>query len=365
MNKIGLYVHIPFCASKCYYCDFFSKANFLQEKSKYISAVTESMDSWGKKLLRSADTLYIGGGTPSIIGAESLIAIAAAARASFFLKDAEVTAEVNPVTANEFDFELLHRGGFNRISIGMQSSNNSELKALGRTHSVKDVENTVKLARKAGFNNISLDLMIAIPQQTKSSLIDSVKFCAELGVEHISAYILKIEQGTPFYANKDKLCLPNDDEQAEMYLLACEKIEELGYRQYEISNFAKPGKESRHNLKYWNGDEYLGIGSAAHSFLNKERFFYNRSFEEFYKGITHSDGEGGSLEEYAMLRLRLCEGLTNKGCKEKFGCNIPQEFYKNAEKFKNSDLLLSDENGIRFTKKGFLVSNALISEIIL
>lgn len=365
MNKIGLYVHIPFCASKCYYCDFFSKANILQEKSVYTNAVIQSLNKWGKKLLRTADTLYIGGGTPSIIGAESLIAIAAAARASFLLNGAEVTAEVNPVTANEFDLELLRHGGFNRISIGMQSSNNDELAALGRLHSVKDVENTVKLARKAGFNNISLDLMLAIPRQTKSSLIDSVKFCAQLGVDHISAYILKVEQGTPFYANKDKLCLPNDDEQAEMYLLACEKIEELGYKQYEISNFAKPGKESRHNLKYWNGDEYLGIGPAAHSFINKERFFYDRSFDEFYNGITHSDGDGGSIEEYAMLRLRLCEGLTNKGCKEKFGCNIPPKFYKNANKFKNSDLLLSDEKGIRFTKKGFLVSNSLISEIIL
>ena len=235
MNNIGIYVHIPFCASKCKYCDFFSKSGNDDEINRYVSAVNERLAKYGKELNRTADTLYIGGGTPGIIGADRLSSIAKTAKFAFMIDDnAEITAELNPASADEsFDFSKLRQAGFNRLSIGMQSANNNELKRLGRLHTAEDVKTTVLSARKAGFKNISLDLMLCIPEQTKESLAHSIEYCAELGVEHISAYILKIEEGTPFYKEKDALTL-DEDTQAELYLFACEKLERLGYHQYEI-----------------------------------------------------------------------------------------------------------------------------------
>lgn len=364
MNNLGIYVHIPFCASKCKYCDFFSKCGNADEMNHYVSVVNERLAEWGKRLNRTADTLYIGGGTPGILGAERLSSIAETARSVFSLDNAEITAELNPASAGDsFDFERLREAGFNRLSIGMQSANDNELKRLGRIHSAEDVKTTVVRARKAGFTNISLDLMLCIPEQTDKSIVRSIEYCAELGAEHISAYILKIEEGTPFYKEKEALTL-DEDTQAEMYLLACERLEQLGYHQYEISNFSKIGKESRHNLKYWNCDEYLGIGSSAHSFLNGKRFYTDRSFDEFYNGIIHQDGLGGSVEEYIMLRLRLAEGLTQKDFKRYFGIEIPQRYINNAKKLEKTKLLICDEKGIRLTKDGFLISNSIILKIL-
>lgn len=364
MDNLGVYVHIPFCASKCQYCDFFSKCGTYEEMNRYTDAVNKALIEWGKKLVRSADTLYIGGGTPGLLGAERLISIAAAARSAFNLKNAEITAELNPASSDEnFNFELLRLGGFNRLSIGMQSANDNELRRLGRIHTATDVKNTVRRARAAGFENISLDLMLCIPEQTNDSLIRSIKYCAELGADHVSAYILKIEDGTPFYKEKDVLTL-DEETQAERYMLACEQLEKLGYIQYEISNFAKNGKKSRHNLKYWNCNEYLGIGSAAHSYLNGKRFYTERSFEEFYSGIVHDDGDGGSVEEYIMLRLRLTEGLTQQAFRRRFKKDIPTEYFAHAKKFEKAGLLVCNDNEIKFTKSGFLVSNSLIAEII-
>lgn len=365
MNSLGIYVHIPFCAAKCKYCDFFSKCGNADEMNRYVSAVNERLTEYGSVLNRTADTLYIGGGTPGIIGADRLSSIVKTAHSAFLFDDnAEITAELNPASAGQsFDFEKLSLSGFNRLSIGMQSANDNELKRLGRLHTAEDVKTTVLSARKAGFKNISLDLMLCIPEQTKESLVRSIEYCAELGVEHISAYILKIEEGTPFYKEKSSLTL-DEDIQAELYLLACEKLEQLGYHQYEISNFAKAGMESRHNLKYWNCDEYLGIGCAAHSFLDGKRFYTERSFDEFYNDIVHQDGEGGSIEEYIMLRLRLAKGLLQKDFKERFGMEIPDKYIKNAKKLEKTNLLICDNKGIRFNKEGFLISNTLILKIL-
>lgn len=364
MDKLGIYVHIPFCAAKCKYCDFFSKSGNEDEISRYISAVNERLAEYGRVLNRTADTLYIGGGTPGLIGADRLSSIADTAKSVFSLDNAEFTAELNPASAgDDFDFEKLRRSGFNRLSIGMQSANNNELRRLGRLHTAEDVKATVSRARVAGFKNISLDLMLCIPEQTKESLNRSIEYCARLDVEHISAYILKIEEGTPFYKEKNTLTL-DEDIQAEFYLFACERLEQLGYYQYEISNFSKPKMESRHNLKYWNCDEYLGIGCAAHSFLNGKRFYTDRSFEEFYNEITHQDGDGGSVEEYIMLRLRLTEGLTYNLFKERFGFELPKKYIVKAEKLSKTNFLICDNKGIRLTKEGFLISNTLILEIL-
>lgn len=363
MKDIGVYIHIPFCERKCPYCDFYSITSGKTNIDRYTSSITGKVYKWGKSIERKADTLYFGGGTPSYIGAERLALIANSVRLSFGLENAEITAEINP-SKEDFDFDKLRKSGFNRVSIGVQSANDEELQMLGRLHNVSQSDLAIKKAQNAGFDNISLDLMIATPLQTKDSLERSIDFCAEHNVQHISSYILKIEDGTPYCKFRDKLNLSDDDAQAEMYLFACEKLKEYGYHQYEISNFAKEGFESRHNLKYWNDEEYLGLGPSAHSFINGNRFYFPPSIESFMNDVCIQDGDGGSEEEYIMLRLRLAKGINNDEYKERFGHNIPDKYFSNAKKFLDTDYVVVDDNSIRLTTNGFIVSNSIISEIL-
>ena len=360
----GVYIHIPFCRRKCPYCDFYSIGYSAEKADTYTENVCRAVVHFGERIGQKADTLYFGGGTPSIIGAERLCKIVGAVRENFgFADETEITVEVNP-EKEDIDFALMKKGGINRLSIGLQSADDSELQILGRLHNVKQAERCIEKARNAGFENISLDLMIATPMQTMDSLEKSMEFCAERDVKHISAYILKIEQGTPYYNMREKLDICGDDEQAEMYMFAVDKLKEYGYEQYEISNFCKRGFESRHNLKYWHDEEYIGIGSSAHSFVNGKRFYFDRSFEDFYALKTVSDGEGGTEEEFIMLALRLTEGLTEERFHARFGKGIPDIYRKNAEKFVGYGFLEIDEKGIRLTPKGFLISNYIISEIL-
>ena len=360
----GVYIHIPFCRRKCPYCDFYSIGYSAEKADIYIENVCRAVGYFSEKIGTKADTLYFGGGTPSIIGAERLCKIVGAVGEHFgFAENAEITVEVNP-EKEDTNFENMRKGGIDRISIGLQSAEDRELQLLGRLHNVKQAESCIEKAKNAGFENISLDLMIATPEQTRYSLEKSIEFCAKRDVRHISAYILKIEQGTPYEKMRETLDICSDDEQAEMYLLAVEKLKEYGYEQYEISNFCKRGFESRHNLKYWHDEEYIGIGPSAHSFINGKRFYFNRSFEDFYELKVISDGEGGSMEEFAMLALRLTEGLTEERFQKRFGKKIPEIYRRNAEKFAKYGFLSLDENGIRLTPKGFLISNCIISEIL-
>lgn len=363
MRELGVYIHIPFCVSKCPYCDFYSIKYNESNIDNYITNLNNKILQWGQKLNGQADTLYFGGGTPSCIGEERLSYVAKTAIESFSIKNAEITVEVNP-SKQDFDFEKIRKNGFNRVSVGLQSADNNELKILGRLHNTDQAKNCIKKAQSSGFDNISLDLMIATPMQTKESLERSIEFCAKNNVQHISAYILKIEKGTEYAKIKDTLNLADDDQQAEMYLFACEKIKEYGYNQYEISNFAKKGFESRHNIKYWNDEEYIGIGASAHSFIDKKRFYYPRSIKDFYKGIIIDDGYGGNEEEYIMLKLRLASGINNLEYKKRFGYNIPQRYFINAKKFQQAGYTYVDENNIKLTTNGFILSNALITEIL-
>lgn len=363
-NSIGIYIHIPFCLSKCPYCDFYSLKQNDKLVDKYCDNICRLIKTWSYKLNKSADTIYLGGGTPSIAGNNNIIKIVKCVKKYFNFTNGEITVEVNPRSGLSLDYSLLLSHGVNRISVGVQSAVDEELRLLGRTHRNDNVINVVNKIRKGGIENISLDLMVGIPKQTKESLIKSLEFCKELNPKHISAYILKIEENTPYMKIAEKLGLPNDDEQAELYEILCEKLNEYGYNQYEISNFAKIGYESKHNLKYWNCDEYLGIGSAAHSFISGKRFYYPRSIESFYNNQTISDGYGGDEKEYAMLRLRLSDGIREDLYKKRFGVNIPSKYYKNSKIYKKAGFIICDENGIRFTRKGQLVSNTLINEII-
>lgn len=362
----GLYIHIPFCAAKCPYCDFYSLSADDTSIHEYTNIVCKTLLNYSKKLNLRFDTLYFGGGTPSLLGNENLAKILETVRENFDFSEKEITLEMNPTTLPDLDLEKLRKDGINRLSIGVQSAVKSELKVLGRRHSVKDVEHTIKKAQNAGFKNISLDLMVAIPEQTVMSLKETIAFCAEQNVQHISAYILKIEQCTPFYKNKENLQLKTEDEQADMYLTMVSEMEHYGFEQYEISNFAKKNYASKHNLKYWNSKEYLGIGPSAHSFVNGERFFYPRSLQDFLAGKIEpiKDSNGGTIEEYTMLKLRLCDGISNNDFKRRFGVDVPQSYFRKAKIFQNYGLTAVDRESIRLTPKGFLLSNKLISEII-
>lgn len=364
-KKIGLYVHVPFCDGKCPYCDFYSIRGSEERMTEYTNSIIKSILSYGNRLGRQADTLYFGGGTPSLLGAARVRSVVEAARSVFGLDNAEITLEANPgEDLGEF-FKAVHDAGVNRLSIGMQSAAEEELRLLGRRHTAAQASQAVEGARKAGFENISLDLMIATPGQTKDSLRRSITFCAQTGVRHISAYLLKIEPHTAYEKQKEQLALPDDDTAGELYLFACGELERLGFFQYEISNFAIPGSESRHNLKYWHCEEYLGIGPAAHSFLDGKRFYYERSLRDFQNGAEpKEEGEGGGFEEYAMLALRLAEGLTERGCRERFGSGIPEHVRGAAQKYEKAGLTARTPDGFRLTRQGFLVSNMLIAELL-
>lgn len=364
-DTIGVYIHIPFCRSKCYYCDFFSGKAKEEDFDKYTALLKERIKYWGNISKETVSSVYFGGGTPSILGAERLCDILTAVEKSFKVSsEAEITVEVNPESGKSLDFNKLRKVGFNRISIGMQSSHESELKALGRIHSPEDVRITVKAAKDGGFKNISLDIMMGIPNQTLTSLKKSIDFCAFCGVTHVSSYILKIEPGTKLYSEKEKLSLASEDETTELYLSAVDYLERLGYNQYEISNFAVPTFESRHNTLYWKCGEYIGIGPSAHSFYKGKRFHYERDIKQFAENITVEDGTGGNEEEYIMLSLRLKTGLVFKEYEERYNKVLSPVFKSKIKKYTETGFLEGDDNHVCFTPKGFLVSNSIICDLI-
>lgn len=373
-EPVGLYIHVPFCLAKCPYCDFYSLPLGRDEEimDQYTQAVFLSLQGWGERLNRPADTLYFGGGTPSLLGGKRLARIMDAAARLFGLDGAEITLEANPGSSPDLE-DTFHRfaaAGGSRLSMGMQSADEGELRFLGRRHTPFQVEAAVRAAERAGIANISLDMMVGLEGQTAASLEQTAAVCRTLGVQHVSAYLLKIEEGTPFCRQRQAMHLPDEDETAALYLAVCEELEGLGYRQYEISNFARPGFESRHNLKYWQGKPYLGIGPSAHSCLDGKRFYYPRNVEAFMQGAPplpeDADDEiipDGSPAEFLMLRLRLREGLTEQAYAARFGAAIPADWYRRAGKLP-SHLITADERGIRLTRQGFLVSNAIIGRLL-
>ena len=364
MKNIGLYLHIPFCKSKCPYCDFYSFSGKDTEKDEYTKALKDRILRISN-LQCKGDTLYIGGGTPSVLGAENLKTLVDTCKNDFLTDDAEITVECNPHGLNEDFFKTLYSCGVNRISMGLQSAVDSERRILGRLSDRNQVENAVKIAQRVGFSNITLDVMLGIPNQTEKSLNETLDFCISLSVPHISAYMLKLEENTHFYKNQDKYNFPDDDLTADLYLQMCETLHSNGIMQYEISNFSKNGFESRHNLKYWHCEEYLGLGPSAHSFLNGKRFYFDRDFKAFMNGNSPiQDGFGGDFTEYAMLNLRLVEGLNENKVFERFGHNIPKEMYEKSQIFIDNGYMLKNENGLALTRNGFLMSNSILAEIL-
>ncbi len=366
---LSIYIHVPFCKSKCPYCDFYSaKPREESVLGQYEKAVCARLFSYAEKYgRRTVGTVYFGGGTPSVFGAARLCRVLDAVKAAFAVcADAEITAECNPGDVDRAFFETLRAGGFNRISMGMQSANADELRVLGRRHDAETVRRAVQAARAAGIGNVSVDLMLALPHSTCETLRRSIDFCADIGAAHVSAYILKIEPGTAFASRAETLGLPDEDGTADQYLFAVERLASHGYAQYEISNFTRPGFESRHNLQYWRCGEYLGIGPAAHSFVGGRRFYFPRDLAGFLAGAEPvDDGPGGGFSEYAMLALRLCEGLRRDACAARFPDGAAQfDAVRRAAARLPCHLVEAGDDCIRLTAEGFLVSNAILVEIL-
>ena len=362
----GIYIHIPFCVSKCPYCDFYSFKADESKKDSYLKAVLLCLEKWKEKISDRVDTVYFGGGTPSVFGCERIENVLTYIKDNFKVTDdAEITVECNPSSVSAEFFKGIRQSGVNRISMGMQSAVTKERMTLGRLSDSSQVKKAVNMARQQGIDNISLDIMLGVPYQTAKSLDESIDFLLELDVPHISAYMLKIEEGTPFDKMADSLPLADEDSVAEMYLHTSKRLSSAGYRHYEISNFAKDSMESRHNNRYWRGENYIGIGPSAHSFMNGERFFYERDFDKFIEGAEPVyDGTGGDKQEYIMLRLRLSEGLDFREYEDCFGEKIAQDKIELMRKYEKAGLVLIDDKGIRLTPEGFLLSNVIIGEML-
>lgn len=352
---IGVYIHIPFCKVKCPYCDFYSTNASDDIRRKYIQALKREMVSYGDL---SADSLYFGGGSPSLLSDKDFYELISAAKAYFVLKDAEITTEANPSDLSYSYLESLLKVGINRISIGVQSLLDKELYALGRQHTANQAIAAVKRARKVGFTNISIDLMLGIPHQTTDSIKRTLSLLEPLELEHISAYMLKLEQNTPF--GRKPPPLPNDEQTAELYLTATETLKDMGFVQYEISNFARKGCACKHNLKYWKQQSYIGLGASAHSFLNGKRFYHPPNILDYIQNPKNNIflENGGDANEWLTLGLRLKEGI-NLDEAERRG------FLKSDLKRK-TDILIKEglarnfQDRISLTPKGFLLSNSII-----
>ena len=365
--EAGLYLHIPFCMEKCRYCDFYSFTHGEKYFEQYENRLHEAIEHYEKRYARRYNSLYFGGGTPLCIGEKQLCRLLEHA-GNLLSPESEVTVEGNPAASGAVDFASLKAAGANRLSFGLQSSDAKELAALGRIHSAEDARDTVLSAQKAGFENISLDLMIGIPYQTAESLRRSIKFCAELGVTHISAYMLKIEPDTPLAKSDLRFLCADEEKAAELYLVAVEELSKYGFEQYEISNFARGGAFSRHNLRYWLDGEYLGLGPSAHSFMEGRRFYFERSFKDFmetpFDEAERFEGEGGSADEYAMLRLRLNEGLDLDEYKKLYPNADTAGILRRAALYERHGLLTITGSRIAFTPKGMLLSNTLTAEVL-
>ena len=363
-NPIGIYIHIPFCRTKCNYCNFYSLNISDELKQSYCDKIISDVTRRGRQIARPVCSIYIGGGTPSVLSGEQISSIILAIKGAFNVThDAEITVEVNPGDDLRDFLKQIRDAGCNRLSMGLQSGNDNELKVLGRRHNTEAAEQTFNTAREVGFNNISLDLMLGLPDSNFNTLNNSIDFALKLAPEHISAYILKIEDGTPF--GKMQLNLPNDDDTADQYLLLCDRLRNAGYNHYEISNFAKSGHEGKHNLNYWKCQEYLGFGPAAHSFFNGERFYYPNDITAYMQNCdTLRDGAGGDEKEYIMLSLRIADGIDINEFERKFSRPLPRAILEKAQLFEKNGLCAAIDGKIKLTDQGMLVSNSIITSFI-
>ena len=367
MRPLGLYLHIPFCAKKCDYCDFYSLAGAQDRMDDYVQALETQLTEFAPRAAQhTVDSVYFGGGTPTLLGEKRLIRLLKLILKKYRVaKGAEITLEANPDSACDVkSLRALRRAGFNRISLGVQSADDDLLRAIGRVHTFRQVQESVTAVRKAGFRNVSLDLIYGLPGQTMQQWQDTLSAAVALHPEHLSCYGLKLEPNTPLYERRLTETFPDDDTQADMYLYAVTLLEQNGYGQYEISNFARPGFASRHNLKYWHMEEYAGFGPGAHSDFGGVRYAYIRDLDSYLSGrLVLSESESDDTltrdYEYVMLSLRTAEGIDRR----RFELTYRQRFQPMEELFlqyEGAGLATRTEQGWRLTPRGFLVSNSII-----
>ena len=371
-NPRGLYVHIPFCKRKCNYCDFCSKPAHKEEIDEYITALTDEIKTYRRDEKIRIDTVFIGGGTPSLLTLDQFLKIDEEIKKTFDTSCMkEYTIEVNPATLNRDVLSGYIASGVNRISIGMQTIHENEGKILGRIHSYEDFERTYNMVRSAGINNVNVDIMYGIPSQTEESFSKTLEKIIGLSPEHVSCYGLIVEEGTPFFEMRKNLDLPDEDTEVSMYEKAHDLLVKSGYLHYEISNYAKPGYKCSHNLKYWNCEEYIGVGIAAHSYYEGERFSNSKRFSDYYSRDTidcksyEERSESDERFEYAMLALRLSEGIDLKLYRERFGEDFISSDRKEAiDRFINAGLMELALGRLMLTYRGFYLSSAIMAEIL-
>lgn len=376
-RRLGVYVHLPFCLRKCDYCDFYSIPYDKAKAAQYRKAVERQMEEYGVQTTRyQCDSVYFGGGTPTLLPTGQLRSLLRQVDRQFHLqRTAEVTVETNPAVKQRRKLKALRAMGVNRLSIGLQSAHDEELRTLGRLHTVAEFEETYRDAVAARFANISVDLMFGIPGQTLQSFEETLDYVLALSPrpQHISCYGLKIEEGTPFYQRRESLELPDEDSEADMYFLACRKLREAGYSHYEISNFAVRGYESRHNLKYWSCEEYLGFGAAAASYFGNQRFTVVRDIALYEQRLA----DGGSYMseistepydviagDYIMLRLRTMEGVSYAQFLRRFKRDLKTVLGGREQRYLESGHMADTGMNLHLTEKGFYVSNYILADLL-
>ena len=382
LKEIGIYIHIPFCKQKCYYCDFYSMAEKEEWIPRYIKSLVNEIKQKKNEeefnFISIVKTIYIGGGTPSFINSSYITEILQAIYESYEIdKNAEITIEVNPGTTSIEKLEDYKKAGINRLSIGLQATQNHLLQAIGRIHNYYDFVDTYHLAREAGFKNINVDLMIGLPEQTILDVEDSLEEVISLEPEHISVYSLIVEENTKIQKGiqNGTICLPSEDDERKMYWKAKQILEQNGYKHYEISNFAKVGYESKHNMDCWKQKEYIGFGAAAHSYINSCRVSNIDSIEQYIKNIEERTPrenlvfhEKQTLEdkqnEYILLGLRMLEGVSIQEFKLKFVANPIYLYHDKLEKLTKQELIEIDGDTIRLTNKGLDFANIVWEEFV-
>lgn len=384
-NLFGLYIHIPFCVQKCRYCDFLSFPAGEDEKADYVTLLCEELEKRSTCFSdHSIATVYVGGGTPSCLSAEQMNRIFEKVKACYRLQEeAEVTVEVNPGTVEGEKLQAYRDMGINRLSIGLQSTHDSLLKTLGRIHTLEDFLHTYHGARKAGFDNISVDLMSALPGQNKEMLRTTLEQVIALQPEHISCYSLIVEEGTPFYRMRDQMCFPDEEEDREMYEMTGRMLTEAGYRRYEISNYAKEGKTSVHNSSYWKRVPYLGVGLGASSFIEEHRFSNPSSMPEYRQMVAAGLGKDhlqiwkmadpdtvtalskeDCMEEFMFLGLRMMEGVSEAEFMDCFGESVDRVYGAVLSELVRDKLLVREDGRIFLTGYGIDVSNYVFEKFL-
>lgn len=374
-KRLGVYIHIPFCASKCSYCDFYSLSGCDHMMPDYQDALIDHIEESAQSLKSyEVDSVYFGGGTPSFYGADRIVEIFNTLKLNGNVRlDSEVTVECNPDSTSLNALKLLREEGVNRLSLGVQSANNDLLKLIGRRHNFQQVKRSMQDARDAGFENISLDLIYGLPSQSKSDWAETLARIIELHPEHISCYGLKLEEGTPMNERyKGSPILPDDDEQADMYFYAADVLERYGYKQYEISNFAAKGFESKHNLKYWELDDYMGFGPGAHSCVGNLRYSFVKDLKQYISGVARGASiideyrQIDPLEravEYIMLGMRTSNGISEHDYRTRCQCDW-RPIHKVLLAFAEKGWAEKTGDRWHFTVPGYLISNTLIGILL-